>query len=180
MDRMIWLMTNGRKKYDRSGNMAAKGKVNITLLDELLKHPFFKLQPPKSTGREQFGWQYCDKLYKKALKKKINPEDILATATAFTAESITDAYKRFLPVTPDEVILCGGGSHNKTLIKILRQKLSKAIIRLSDDFGINCDAKEAVSFAVLAYNTIKGIPNNVSNATGADRQLVLGKITPAL
>ncbi|MHC4279513.1 MAG: anhydro-N-acetylmuramic acid kinase [Planctomycetota bacterium] len=80
---------------------------------------------------------------------------------------------------PDEVVLCGGGSHNLTLIKMLQQKLSKINIRLSDEFGITCDAKEAVSFAVLAYATIKGIPNNVPSATGASQPLILGKIVPA-
>ena len=177
IDRLMQLISKGRQKYDRGGKTAARGTVNKAMLNELMKHPFFKLSPPKSTGREQFGWDYCDKLYKKTFKKHLSKEDILATATAFTAQSIADSYKRFLPAIPDEVILCGGGSHNKTLIKMLKQNLSKAIIRTSDEFGISSDAKEAISFAILAYNTIKGIPNNVPSATGANRQLILGKIT---
>jgi anhydro-N-acetylmuramic acid kinase len=111
--------------------------------------------------------------------KKIRAEDIIATVTAFTAESIAQAYRKFLPQMPDEVILCGGGAHNSTLVKMLRQALDKSRILLSDDFGISCDAKEAISFAILAYATIKGMANNVPSATGAKQPLILGKIIPA-
>jgi anhydro-N-acetylmuramic acid kinase len=111
--------------------------------------------------------------------KKIPADDIIATVTAFSAESIVQAYRKFLPRIPDEVILCGGGSHNLTLMKMLRQGLSKSRILLSDEFGISCDAKEAISFAILAYATIKGVANNVPSATGAKQPLILGKIIPA-
>jgi anhydro-N-acetylmuramic acid kinase len=116
---------------------------------------------------------------RKAKKNSLSAQDVLATATALTAVSITEAYKRFLPETPDEVILCGGGAHNKTLVKMLHRNLGKSVIRPIDDFGISCDAKEAVSFAILAYATIKGIANNVPGATGADKAVILGKIIPA-
>ncbi len=109
----------------------------------------------------------------------MSSEDIIATATAFTAESIIRAYRKFLLQLPDEVILCGGGSHNKTLVKMLRQGLGETRILLSDDFGISGDAKEAISFAILAYATMKGMPNNIPAATGAKKPVVLGKIIPA-
>jgi len=179
IDRIANILSKGRLNYDKGGKIAAKGKVNIKILNEMLSHPFFLRKPPKSTGREEFGRENCDVFYKKAKNKSLSPEDILATATALTAVSITRAYQRFLPQIPDEVILCGGGAHNKTLVKMLQQNLHKVTIRLSDDFGICCDAKEAVSFAILAYATIKGMPNNVPSATGADEALVLGKIIPA-
>jgi anhydro-N-acetylmuramic acid kinase len=102
----------------------------------------------------------------------------MATTAAFTATSITRAYEQFLPKMPDEVILCGGGAHNETLVKMLRHNLTDTKVLLSDDFGISGDAKEAVSFAILAYATIKGINNNIPSATGADRSLLLGKIVP--
>ncbi|MCJ7778625.1 MAG: anhydro-N-acetylmuramic acid kinase, partial [Sedimentisphaerales bacterium] len=95
-----------------------------------------------------------------------------------TAVSIVQAYRRFLPQMPDELILCGGGAHNTALVKMLKKGFGESKILLSDEFGISCDAKEAVSFAVLAYTTIKGVENNVPSATGAEQSLVLGKIIP--
>jgi anhydro-N-acetylmuramic acid kinase len=177
IDRIANILSKGKLYFDKDGKIAAKGKVNIKILNQMLTHPYFHKRPPKTTGREEFGGNYTDIFYKKA--KKMPPEDILATATAFTAVSIAEAYKKFLPSMPDEVILCGGGTRNKTLIKMLKQNLDKTTIRLTDDFGINSDAKEAVSFAILAYTTIKGITNNVPSATGADKAVILGKIIPA-
>jgi len=176
IDRVISLITNGKKTYDKNGKMAASGNVNKTLLKEMLKHPFLRRPPPKTTGREQFGKQYTDPLYQTAIKKKMDPTNIVATVTAFTAAAIAKAYQRFLPQRPDEIILCGGGSRNPTLVNMLQQQLKNANIRLMDQLGVNSDAKEAVSFALLAYAAIKGIPNNVPNATGARQPVVLGKI----
>ncbi|MGD0572994.1 MAG: anhydro-N-acetylmuramic acid kinase [Sedimentisphaerales bacterium] len=179
IDGIISIISRGKQKFDRGGKIAARGTIDKTILDCLLKHPFLGLRPPKSTGREEFGNRYCDALYRKMKKKSIPAEDIIATVTAFTAESIVQAYRNFLPRMPDEVILCGGGAHNSTLVKMLRQGLGKSRILTSDDFGISCDAKEAISFAILAYAAIKGEPNNVPGATGATQPLVLGKIIPA-
>jgi anhydro-N-acetylmuramic acid kinase len=179
IDHIVSLMSNGRKKFDRDGKIAARGTVNGRLLNNMLRHPFFSCHPPKSTGRELFGKEYCDTLYYHATRKKISPEDIAATVTAFTAVSIARSYRQFLPKMPDEIILCGGGAKNNTLIKMLRQETDKVKILISDELGISCDAKEAISFAILAYATIKGIANNVPSATGAEQSLILGKITPA-
>ena len=121
---------------------------------------------------------YCDTLYADPLATKLSPEDLLATVTAFTARSIARAYKRFLPAMPDEVILCGGGANNPTLIKMLTAQLNDVNILKTDDFGINSDAKEAISFAILAYAAIKGTPNNIPGATGASAPVVTGKIIP--
>jgi anhydro-N-acetylmuramic acid kinase len=101
---------------------------------------------------------------------------MVAVATAFTAKSIADAYKRFLPQKVDEVILCGGGAHNRTLVKMLKKYAAPAKVMAMDKFGISADAKEAISFAILAAHTIKGIPNNVPSATGAKKPVVLGKV----
>ncbi len=179
IDRIANILSKGKLNYDKGGKIAAKGKVNTKILHEMLGHPFFLRKPPKSTGREEFGKRYCDVFYKKAKNKSLSPQDLLATATALTVVSVVRAYRRFLPRIPDEVILCGGGAHNKTLVKMLQRDLPKTTIQLSDNFGISCDAKEAVSFAILAYATMKGIANNVPSATGADEALVLGKIIPA-
>lgn len=178
IDGIISILSRGKHKFDRGGKIAARGTVDNTILKDMLRHPFFRRRPPKSTGREEFGSRYCDALYRKMMKKSIPAEDIIATITAFTAGSIIVAYRKFLPQIPDEVILCGGGAHNSTLIKMLCQSLGESRILLSDEYGINCDAKEAISFAILAYATIKGAANNVPSATGAKQPVVLGKIIP--
>jgi anhydro-N-acetylmuramic acid kinase len=179
IDGIVSILSKGKQKFDRGGKMAARGKVNKTILYDMLRHSYFRKCPPKSTGREEFGEQYCKFLYQRMKKKRIPAENILATVTAFTAGSIIGAYRKFLPAMPDEVILCGGGAHNETLIKMLRQRLGESIILLSDEYGINCDAKEAISFAILAYATIKGEASNVPIATGAKQPVILGKIIPA-
>jgi anhydro-N-acetylmuramic acid kinase len=178
IDGMMRLITKGQRQYDRDGAMAARGVVHEGLLREILRHPFFRRRPPKSTGREQFGQQYCEWFYDKARRERLLPEDMVATATAFTASSIALAYCRFLPRLPDEMILCGGGAHNTTLVRMLQQRLEGVRIRSTDEFGISVDAKEAVSFAILAYATIKGIANNIPGATGASEPVVMGKIVP--
>jgi len=178
IDGVMRLITKGKRSYDRGGEVAGRGGVDESLLREMLRHPFFRRRPPKSTGREQFGQQYCEWLYDKAHRKGLMPEDIVATATAFTASTITSAYRRFLPTMPDEMILCGGGAHNATLVRTLQSELEGVRIRATNEFGIDVDAKEAVSFAILAYATIKGVPNNIPRVTGASEPVVLGKIVP--
>ncbi|MFB3892254.1 MAG: anhydro-N-acetylmuramic acid kinase [Phycisphaerae bacterium] len=188
IDHLAGLATAGRLKYDAGGRMAARGKVNQALLAELMRHRFLKRRPPKTTGREEFGAAFADRLWRRARLRGLPREDILATATAFTAVSIADAYWRFLPGPVDEVILCGGGAWNNTLVRMLREALSGApnetavgggarVLR-TDDLGVSADAKEAVSFAILAYQTIHGRPGNVPGATGASHPAVLGKIVP--
>jgi len=178
IDHITKLITKGRYRYDVDGRIAAKGKVDARLLKKLMQHKFLKKCPPKSTGREEFGAAFSSRLYSIAVKAGLKPADILATVTAFTVQSIIAAYRRFLPILPDEVILCGGGARNKTLVKMLKEQIKPAKVLLTDDFGINTDAKEAISFAILAGATIRGIPNNVPSATGAKTPVVLGKIIP--
>jgi anhydro-N-acetylmuramic acid kinase len=178
IDRVANVVTRGKAAYDAGGRMAARGRVNAALLAELLRHPYVKRRPPKSTGREMFGVTFTDALYKNARRRHIPPLDILATVTAFTAESMARAYRRFLPGRVDEVLLCGGGARNKTLVKHLAAAVAPATVMRTDDLGIDADAKEAVSFAILAYETICGRPGNVPSATGAAHRVVLGKIVP--
>jgi anhydro-N-acetylmuramic acid kinase len=102
----------------------------------------------------------------------------VATATALTATTIADACHRFLPDVPQEVILCGGGAHNTTLIRMLQERLGDVRITTTDSYGIDVDAKEAVSFAILACATIRGLPGNVPAATGASESVILGTIVP--
>jgi len=179
IDGIIRLISGGKKCFDPAGKIAAEGTVNKRLLNEMLRHPFLRRSPPKSTGREEFGSVFASKIYQSAAQKGLSDNDIVATVTAFTANSITRAYHQFLSAMPDEVILCGGGSHNNTLVEMLRSELPNAKMLSTKDFGISVDAKEAVSFAILAWATIKGFTNNVPEATGADQPVVLGKIIPA-
>jgi anhydro-N-acetylmuramic acid kinase len=178
IDGVMQLITAGKRQYDRNGAMAAKGMAHEELLREMLRHPFLRRRPPKSTGREQFGQQYCEWFYARAREEGLASEDLVATATAFTASTIASAYRRFLPAMPDEMILCGGGAHNATLTRRLQGELRDVRIRRTDEFGIHVDAKEAVSFAILAYATVQGMPNNLPSVTGASEPVVLGKIVP--
>lgn len=170
IDRLVYLLTKGKQNFDKDGKIAGNGKINQKILKQMLGNSYFKIKPPKSTGRELFGKEYTDRFF-----KKLPNEDIITTATAFTAITIADAYRKFLPALPDEVILCGGGARNKTLVSMLKENIKSKILD-TGDFGIDIDAKEAVSFAILAYATIKGITNNIPSATGAKEPVILGKI----
>jgi len=178
IDRIVHRATRGKSRYDAGGRMAARGTVRDALLAELARHPYVRRRPPKSTGRETFGTPVADAVFDRARAKGMAARDILATVTAFTAESIARAYRRHLPGGVDEVILCGGGARNRTLVKRLQTLVAPAKVLRTDDLGIAADAKEAVSFAVLAYETMRGRPGNLPAATGAGRPVVLGKIVP--
>jgi anhydro-N-acetylmuramic acid kinase len=178
IDGIVRIISGGRRHYDRGGVKAAKGNVDETLLREMLKHPFLRRKPPKSTGREEFGQAYGEWFSCRARKRALAPDDMVATVTAFTACTIADAYRKFLPAMPDEMILGGGGAHNRTLVRMLRRELAAVKIRTTDEFGIDVDAREAVAFAILAWATIRETANNIPSATGAAEPVVLGKIVP--
>jgi len=179
VDRAVSLATEGRRRLDCGGRMAARGSVNEPLLTELMRHPYFRRKPPKSTGRETFGREFTDHLWRRARRKGVPAEDFVATVTALTARSIADACRRFLKGSLDEVILCGGGARNRTMVAMLAEALAPTAVRLSDELGIDADAREAIAFAVLARETIRGAAGNVPSATGARRRVVLGKVIPA-
>jgi len=179
IDSVARLATRGRSRYDTSGKLARKGKVDERLLARLMRHRFLKRRPPKTTGRRAFGKAFSEDLYASARRKGASPRDILATVTAFSARSIALAYEWFLAGMPDEVVLSGGGAHNRTLVSMLTAELpEKTKVLTSDAFGIPVDAKEAVAFAILARETIRGAAGNVPSATGAKRPVILGKIVP--
>jgi len=178
IDRIAYLESGGKLSCDKNGKMAARGVVNEPLLKELMSHKFLRRRPPKSTGRKEFGPGYCDRIFQSARRRKISTCDIVATVTAFTAESISQACRLYLPGKVDEVIVGGGGSHNRTLMGLIKEKFHPAEVKLTDDFGISVDAKEAVSFAILARETIRGAAGNVPSATGARRPVILGKVIP--
>jgi anhydro-N-acetylmuramic acid kinase len=147
-------------------------------LAELLAHPYFVAQPPKSTGRELFGAQLIDSSIDTWLASGLTSPDIVATLTAFTAHSIADQYRRFLPGRPDEVVVGGGGSRNPMLMGLLGELLDPAQIRLHEDFGLPSLGREAVYFALLGHEALHGRPNTVPSCTGASHAVVMGKVVP--
>lgn len=177
MDYAAGRATGGAWTYDRDGALAAQGRVDAPLLAELMAEPYLKQPPPKTTGRELFGAQFGAGVWERGLSAGLAPCDIVATLTAFTARAIAQAYRDFLPRLPDEVIVSGGGARNPTLMARLRAELPAARVVTSDELGLPGDAKEAVAFAVLAYETWHGRPGNLPAATGAWRAVVLGSVT---
>jgi anhydro-N-acetylmuramic acid kinase len=173
MDGLTRHLTEGRLGYDKGGALAAQGAIDDAWLRRLLRHPYFRRKPPKSTGREDFGDAFVEQLVGEAEGR--DAAGVLATVTALTAESIARACTRFLgPV--DELIASGGGCYNDTLMAMLAERFPR--VATSDDYGIPADAKEAIAFAILANETMAGRPGNLPGATGAAHPAVLGKIVP--
>lgn len=173
--------------FDRGGKLAAAGNVIEPVVERILKHEFFRKKPPRTAGREEFGREFVrDFVHQCGRRRK---QDVVATATALTARSIGDSVRRFVirrlssaGTNPfREMILSGGGAKNATLVGMLAEELSPLGVRLrhSDELGIPSEAKEAVAFAVLAYETWNRRPANVPSATGAKRAAILGKISYA-
>lgn len=171
------------KHYDRNGTIATRGHVSAQVLRPLLREPYFKKSPPKSAGREQFGAEFTAAFLRACKQAKGSPADTIATATALTAETIALACERFVqPLigdSPTDFIVSGGGSRNKTLMNMLRQRLDRLGYKVtaSDAAGLPSQAKEAVAFALLAWQTWHHLPGNVPAATGASRPAILGEIT---
>lgn len=170
--------TAGAWTYDRDGVLASAGRVDGELIEELMDHAFIRQRPPKTTGREEFGIFFGERMWARAESRGLRPNDIVATMTAFTAISISQAYRDYLPAMPDEVILSGGGARNVTLARMIERELAGPRVLTSDQLGMSAEAKEAICFAVLAHQTLRGRPSNSPTATGARRPVVLGDITP--
>lgn len=174
------------RAFDRGGRIAASGMVLEPVVKQFLKRKFFRAGPPKTAGREEFGREFVREFLRACGRSR--KEDVVATATALTARSISDAVQRFVikqsgPARSSfhELILSGGGAKNATLVAMLTDNLAALGIQLrfSDDFGLPSQAKEAVAFAVLAYETWNQRPSSMPSATGATRAAVLGKISYA-
>jgi anhydro-N-acetylmuramic acid kinase len=172
-------------KFDRNGNLAARGSVLGPMLAKALGNPYFKLKPPRTAGREQFGREYAAKFLAACQRLSCKPEDALATATALTAETIAQSYKAFarrgMKGCAVDYIVSGGGARNRTLMAMLAQRLEPLGCELatSEDFGLPAEAKEAAAFALLAWQTWHHLPGNLPKATGAARPAILGQVTYA-
>jgi anhydro-N-acetylmuramic acid kinase len=191
------------KAFDRDGKIAASGELIEPVLARILKGAFFRAKPPKTAGREEFGREFVAEFLRSCRGGR--KQDVVATATALTARSIVQAVKRYvttgnfkvkIPTLSHksrqgwgtlksaafrEIILSGGGARNATLVGMLVELLMPLgiVVRFSDEFGLPSEAKEAVAFAVLAYETWNRRASNVPSATGAKRGAVLGKISYA-
>ena len=173
------------RPYDRGGTIAASGEALNRVIDDMLRRPFFHRTPPKAAGREEFGREFVREFLQSCGRAR--KQDVVATAATLTARSIADAVQRFVvKASPGgrkrpyaEMILSGGGAKNPTLVRMLSNELASVgiKIRFSDEFGLPSEAKEAVAFAMLAYETWHRRPSNVPSATGAKRAAVLGKIS---
>jgi len=177
MDRIAEIYTDGLQFYDKDAAIALKGNLNPTLLAEWLEHPYLKESPPKTTGRELYGELFF-KDY--PLPKDVPMEDILHTATIFTATTIADSYKNWLPEEPKTVIVSGGGAHNPLLMKTLKTKLPQSNVMTGDEAGISSDFKEAAAFALMALFFTLDRPGNEPEATGAADFVITGKLSKPL
>ena len=179
------------REFDRNGVVARSGKVLDSVIAEVLRESYFSALPPKSCGREQFGEAFISRfisMCRKAGGREDRDEDVIATATALTAASILDAYRRFVwghlgqnaPLARQiEYVVAGGGANNSMLMSMLRTGLEPlgVKVRPMEELGVPAQAKEAVAFALMAWLTWFGLPGNVPAATGAQRAMVLGKVT---
>lgn len=165
-----------RKPIDRHGKIARRGQVDPTVLSDLMRHPYIRKKPPKSTGREMFGQSFIETILRD--NKNRSPQDLIATITALTAASIAYNIKRFLKGPVDEVVVGGGGVRNPVLMGHLSLNLAPIPVKTFEALNFDSRAIEAITFAVLAYHTKRHQPTNLPSVTGARRPVVLGKIVP--
>ncbi len=178
IDHAVTRLTDGRERFDGDGKIGASGTPDEVLLSELLAHAYFQHAPPKTTGRELYSAGYADRILVTARERGLSAADTVATLTAFTARSIADQYRRFLPGRPEEVIVSGGGSLNPTFMRMLADLLRPAVVRTQGEFGLPSSGREAAYFAVLGYQALHGRPNTIPGCTGARHPVVMGKIVP--
>jgi len=181
IDALVQHFTHGRQRYDKNASLAQTGRAIPALVNELMKDPYFRLAPPKSTGREYYGRAYVKNLLSAGRRHHAKPTDLIRAATIFTALSIVDALHRF--VLPrhkiHQLIISGGGARNPLVIAQLAAALPQIEIVPSAQLGVPEEAKEAYAFALMAYETFHQRPANLPSATGAQGPAILGKISYA-
>ena len=173
--------SGGRLHFDRDGKRAARGRVHEPLVDQWLRHPFFRQPPPKSTGRELFGEPFFKAALRQMRRAKLSNTDILATFSALTARSLALNYRLHLATPPDAVVLAGGGASNVTLREMITGELKQlnpcVTVRTSDQLGWPVQSIEPAVFALLAWMRMQKKPGNLPATTGASRSVLLGQIT---
>jgi anhydro-N-acetylmuramic acid kinase len=203
IDALVAHFTRNRQRYDQDARLAQQGRSIPTLIDELMRDPYLKLAPPKSSGREYYGRSYLEKLLRLGQRHKAKPNDLIRSATIFTALSIVDALNRFVlsKTKIDQLIVSGGGAQNPLIVTQLQAALGSAVVGARDtraplrttrhsssprievapssQLGVPEGAKEALAFALMAYETFHQRPSNIPSATGARGPAILGKISYA-
>jgi anhydro-N-acetylmuramic acid kinase len=190
VDALVRHYSRGRELYDRGARIARSGRLLPGMLAELLRDPFYRLPPPKSAGREQFGADAVKRILELARRARARPEDVIRTVTILTPLVVLDAYHRWVApqllrrnqVVPVDFILSGGGAHNPLMRAQLEAGLSSGspgvTVHTSGEMGIPEDAKEALAFAILAYECYHGRPGSLPGATGAKSPIILGRLYP--
>lgn len=171
IDELVFILTDGAEQFDRDGARAARGTLREDIFSWCLADPYFELKPPKTTGRERFGRQFAKRMIEKF--PDASADDLVAAATALTAESIARAYRDWIhPLgRVDDVIVAGGGAKNPVLLDLLRERLPESTVTVYE----HLEAKEAMAMALIANDSILGMPTNVNSATGG-APTILGKI----
>jgi anhydro-N-acetylmuramic acid kinase len=179
IDGVLTRLTHGEVKYDQDGLIAAAGEINRDFLNELMEHPYIRRCPPKATGREVFGDEFIEKVIDRSKQLELSLNDLVATVTAFSAESIAYNYHNFVfpGYRVDEVLLCGGGAHNHTLVKLLGELLHPIPIKTVAICDVPVDAREVTCVGIIANETLLGQPGNVPNSTGGRKRVIMGQIT---
>ena len=178
MDALVWHFTRKKQRFDRGARMARQGVTNAKVLKELLRDPYLRLGPPKSTGREYYGRAYFQELLRLGKKFGAGPNDLIRTTTEFTVASVVDALRRFVlkKTKVQQLIVSGGGAKNPLIMAQLTAALAPMEVMPSSKLGVPEEAKEAYAFALLAYETWNRRTGNLPSATGAERAVVLGKV----